>query len=202
MAEFFTADLHHNHEYVSNLRREKFGHDYTIEDLARFYQDTMKPGDRLYILGDLTSGRTEQGWLYVLDTLSKLSCQNGVETVVILGNHDQPHPSHRSGWKLLKWQLPMVYITTGAEIRIAGTRAILSHFPYNGDHEGSPDRHVRWRPQDDGLPIIHGHTHSTRMFSRSNKGTLQVCVSLEACDMRPVSKDYLTDLMRVELARG
>lgn len=36
---------------------------------------------------------------------------------------------------------------------------LLSHFPYEGDHDGREDRYQQWRLRDEGAWLINGHVH-------------------------------------------
>ncbi|WP_248948290.1 HNH endonuclease [Oerskovia enterophila] len=51
----------------------------------------------------------------------------------------------------------------------------------DGDTDGRPvDRHEQYRLRDLGLPLIHGHTHSTKFLTASERGSLQLHVGFDA----------------------
>ena len=56
---------------------------------------------------------------------------------------------------------------------------MVSHFPYSGDHS-EESRYDQWRLPDFGVPIIHGHTHSSEILSHSPNGTPQINIAWEA----------------------
>lgn len=85
-------------------------------------------------------------------------------------------------------------VSGSGTLKIAGTRAMLSHYPYTGD-PSEVDRHTQLRLRDEGAPIIHGHTHAHEVLSRSAQGTPQVCVSLDAWGLYPASKEELARLL-------
>lgn len=72
-----------------------------------------------------------------------------------------------------------------ARLRWNREPVLLSHFPYDGDHTRE-DRHREFRLKDHGMPLLHGHTHSSHKFSKSRFGTLQIHVGVDAWDFTPV----------------
>ena len=55
----------------------------------------------------------------------------------------------------------------------------LSHFPYDGDfHDG--DRYTEFRLEDKGVPLIHGHVHTTDQATVSKSGTPMFHVGWDA----------------------
>lgn len=194
MTDWFTADLHLGHEAVAKLRgTTNDEHTFMIwNNLIR----TTNRGDRLYVLGDLVSGFENPN--AELDRIADLSMtldDNGVQMHVITGNHDLVHPSRsKAGRYLFDYCNVVDSVANIGTLKIAGQRAVLSHYPYDGDHKAE-DRDIQWRARDLGAPIIHGHTHASEPVSWSRQGTLQICVSLDAWDMHPVSKDELARLI-------
>lgn len=61
-----------------------------------------------------------------------------------------------------------------------------SHYPYRGD-SGSVDRHISRRPVDNGVALIHGHTHS-RVVRASGD---QFHVGVDAFGFEPVPFDVI-----------
>ena len=78
-------------------------------------------------------------------------------------------------------------VHTSAKLHIGGRASLLSHFPYEGDTHGrTPDRETQWRLRDEGVPIIHGHTHSSARYSTTSRGTAQFHVGVDAWEFKPV----------------
>jgi calcineurin-like phosphoesterase family protein len=74
--------------------------------------------------------------------------------------------------------------------------AYYSHFPYTGDSQAE-SRYDKYRALDeDGTPIIHGHTHSSEKVSRTDKGTLQIHVGVDAWDFYPVHIDQIREIIK------
>lgn len=190
-----TADLHIGHEKVAQLRGfdSTTHHDYHVLDTIT---DTLQPGDRLWILGDLSGGRGEDE---ALDHLAALSDQAGAELHLIAGNHDSIHPMHRhSEERHEEFREVFASIDSLGTFRHNKAKVLLSHFPYQGDHR--EERYPEYRLRDLGTPLIHGHTHATEKVDRTAVGTLQICVSLDAWNLKPASKEHITKLINQEEA--
>ena len=162
MSVYFSSDLHLGHRKVAEER----GFDNPMEHDAAIYnclEDTLKTGDQLWILGDMTVGGTaaEQDALYQLRTGSLI---RGVELHLIAGNHDSCHPmanrnSHNRQRVFLE---TFTSVQLFARRKIGGQQVLLSHFPYRGDHTDE-DRGLQYRLPDRGEWILHGHTHSSQI---------------------------------------
>ena len=165
MTDFFTADIHMNHHTVERMRG--FGtpteHD---ERVLGNLEEALSPGDRLFILGDLSKGSGDPEDR-ALERLEELRQSTGAELHLVAGNHDSASP-HRSKWfQAAEAMSPTFASVSGSgTLKIAGTRAMLSHYPYTGD-PSEVDRHTQLRLRDEGAPIIHGHTHAHEVLSRS-----------------------------------
>ena len=72
----------------------------------------------------------------------------------------------------------------------------MSHFPYDGDHVEGGDRATQWRLHDEGVILLHGHTHSADRVSLSRAGTTQIHVGLDAWGLRPVALGQALALSR------
>lgn len=203
MTDWYTADLHLGHDKVAHLRgfNSTAEHDKTI--LNNLYQAIGGGDGRLWVLGDLSVGHKHEA--NALNALNMLAFRHmGAITLhLIAGNHDSVHPMSSQAHKVMdryvrsgdNYMPTFASVATMASIKIAGQRGILSHHPYDGDHTDH-DRFEQWRPRDLGATIIHGHTHSTEPVSRSQRGTLQINVGLDAWNMAPVNKDTLTALVQ------
>ena len=177
-ATWFTADTHLGHNFVASLR----GYDTSAahdDALARAWDRVVGDRDEVWHLGDVALG----GWR---DRLAWFADRPGTKHLV-LGNHDRAHPLNRSGHNYITdFEAVFSSVQTQAMIPIGGgIRAMLSHFPHEGDH--GADRFAEWRLRDCGVVLIHGHTHGCEKSSRTSAGTLQIHVGLDAWKMRLVS---------------
>lgn len=81
------------------------------------------------------------------------------------GNHDRVSPATQSNRAVERFR--PLYEAAGwtvlpevMEGTRGGYRLLASHYPYVGDSH-DVDRHAKHRPRwDDGVPLLHGHTHS------------------------------------------
>ena len=151
------SDPHLFHEFVSGLRG------FTAAEFNKlFIEDWLSkvmPKDQVWLCGDLTGGG------HILEALQLLSELPG-EKHLMIGNHDAVFPAHRDSH-------------LHASRSINGVRVMVSHFPYSGDHS-EESRYDQWRLPDFGVPIIHGHTHSSEILSHSPNGTPQINIAWEA----------------------
>lgn len=172
----FTSDLHLRDSKVSAIRGfdSVEEHDESVLDMWR---NSVSSKDIVYVLGDVTSGRTIEGERWMLDALRDLPGRKRL----VAGNHDSVHPmtraSRRDGWKQ-EWLEVFESVDSLSSIKIGGRKVMLSHFPYDGpegDHT-EVNRHVEWRPADCGLWLLHGHTHREEQKVHGR----QIHVGLEA----------------------
>jgi calcineurin-like phosphoesterase family protein len=55
-------------------------------------------------------------------------------------------------------------VQTVAQLRVAGRKVSLSHFPYGGDHSGT-DRFDEWRLRPSSTPLLCGHVHQAWVYN-------------------------------------
>lgn len=181
MTTWFTADTHFGHRLVSGLRGfdDIAEHDSTIRTN---WASTIGENDTVWVLGDLAF----DGWENRIELFGELPGHKHL----VLGNHDRAHPLHSNGYlHMHKFLKHFDTVQTVAQVATGAGRAMLSHFPYNGDH--GEERFDEWRLRDAGRPLVHGHTHSSERVSYSDAGTLQINVALEAWELRPVHVDEI-----------
>lgn len=222
---WYTSDLHIGHAKVIAERAEMAGittlppghpekahHENLWHNrvLAGNWDRLVDDEDVIWVLGDISSGKAADQnaalwWIANRPGRKRL----------ILGNHDGPHPKHRDAHK---WHLPYAsafeHVSTSARIRIPKPNghltALLSHYPYVGDHSVT-DRDTQWRLKDEGVVLLHGHTHSTEKVSHGRIGSVvdlsdglprvrafqstQIHVGVDAWDLRPVSLSEVAELV-------
>ena len=189
---YYTADLHLRHEKVAKIRgfNSTYEHD---EAVLKGLEEVAHSGNQIFILGDISGGKHESD---AIDQLVLATTSKNVDLHLIVGNHDSAHPMHRKYTKSRMWEVPSCLFSTTdtmGTFRHDKDKVMLSHFPYTGDR--GEDRYPEYRLNDTGKPIVHGHTHSSEKVSYSDKGSLQICVSLDAWDMKPVPKHELVKLI-------
>lgn len=180
---WLTADPHFGHRLVAELRGFDSieAHD---DAIIAGWQAVVRPGDQVWVLGDVVvSASSLDHGLAILRDLP------GVKDLVA-GNHDACHPMHRRA-HLTQGRYLEVFrsVQAFARRRLAGRDVLLSHFPYAGDHTN--ERYTQYRLRDEGLPLLHGHTHSTER----QRGR-EIHVGLDAWGFRPVALGQIESLIR------
>lgn len=187
MTIWFTSDLHLGHRFVSRLRgfADTAEHD---EVVLRNLQADVQPGDRLWMLGDLSVGdkNDEQHALdLIVDHLPE------VEKHLIAGNHDSCHPLHKSAFRRQPAFLEVFEsVQAYQKQRWQGREVWLCHFPRPGqDHDGMPSRFDELRLS---VPLlVHGHLHSATPQVAEG----QVDVGLDAWGLHPVRQEDVQQLL-------
>ncbi|QYF97093.1 hypothetical protein [Microbacterium sp. PAMC21962] len=178
--DFVTADTHFSHARISELADRPFA---TVnemnEELVRRWNDTVGADDVVLHLGDVALGPIEES--------IGLTAQLNGRRFLVPGNHDRVSPATQSKRAIERF-VPL-YEAAGWAILpevIEGTRhgyrLFASHYPYRGDSQDT-DRHTSHRPRwDDGIPLLHGHTHA---HDHGPDGH-QFHVGLDAHDYAPI----------------
>ena len=157
-----TSDLHFNHPFIAKLRGftkldindnvvgDADAHD---EVIIGNFNTGVRPGDITIIAGDFA-----MNWKGVERQLSRLRGR----LILVEGNHDIMSSIHKDGWKhRAAWTGPGKFEAVVAYMRRKTKNAeyLISHYPYTGDHSKA-DRHTQFRLRDEGMWLLHGHTHS------------------------------------------
>lgn len=178
MKVWFTSDQHYNHgnivKYCSRTiaaPQEQIAHwqrdnakvpqsaiDKMNEEMIRRFQERVKPGDRVYFLGDFSFAKKEQAADYAMSILSRLPGDH----FFVPGNHDSQEVIELPHWKEVS---PLM------DIRVDGQKVTLCHYMmkvWNKAHRGSLQ--------------LFGHSHGNMA------GTSQQCdVGVDAWDYYPVT---------------
>lgn len=166
------SDPHLFHLLVSGLRDFATPEDFN----AAFEEDwrsKVKMSDQVWLLGDLTGGG------HLDEAIKLIHSLPGIKHLII-GNHDHCFPEHRDSHRRISQYFDAFdSVQLHARRSINGTRVLVSHFPYSGDHS-IESRYDQWRLPDYGIPIVHGHTHSSDILSYSLSGTPQINIAWEA----------------------
>ncbi|SDH51275.1 metallophosphoesterase [Microbacterium sp. 77mftsu3.1] len=155
--------LSSDHHFGHRLVQEERGFP-TIQEmnetLVARHNALVKPTDVFIALGDLCMGD-------FADSLSYAARLNGIKFLVP-GNHDRVSeagrfkPDYREKFRARYEEAGFTMLPElGVTVTIGGVRFALSHYPYTGDHTDR-DRHTFFRPQDNGLHLLHGHIHGKR----------------------------------------
>lgn len=191
---FYTSDLHIGHKFVAGLRGfwdedevvelrdvvealpDSKAHD---EWLADIWDSTLKSGDQVYILGDISIN----GGQHALDWIG----QRPGTFHLIAGNHDPVGPWDRRSSKLMRhWLQTFETIQPYLRKKLNGQDFLLSHFPY-WPYDRHEARYEQYRLPNLGLPLLHGHTHSREQFEFPN----HLHVGVDAWEGRLVPQEFV-----------
>lgn len=207
MATYYVSDLHLKHEKTAWERGFNSSQEHDIVVLENI-ENTVSPGDELYILGDITYC-TNPDYDKILKELNDFfvkTFENKLDIHLISGNHDRFHPIFKDSNNYLNKVARMESFSTVSlfdqqyfNVRGEDVEALVSHFCYSGDDPNRYKRFRQYRMPDFGMPIIHGDTHHTSKISFSNNGSLQVCLCLDAWEMQLASKNQIEDIMDMYL---
>lgn len=191
MTAWYTSDLHLGHANIIKFCGRPWPNvDEMNEGIVSNWNELVDPNwDEVYVLGDLALGKLD-------DSLAIATRLNG-RKFLVPGNHDRCWSGHKkvssrdidryteAGFTILHSQ---VRHFMGAELQAV----LLCHFPYAGDSQ-ELDRYVDHRPKDEGLWLLHGHTHwATRTTSDHPR---QIHVGMDAWHYRPVHLDQILEII-------
>lgn len=157
---WFRSDEHFLHPNQS-ARRGFASVEEHDEFLIENHNSVVKPNDTVWFLGDLSMERKVAKIRHLIERM------NGIKNWTP-GNHDSTHSMKRGFLSEMKQSQGLFnFVGTHASFRAEGTTILLNHFPYNGDHT-EEDRFVQWRFPNNGLYLLHGHTHLTELHEAPN----------------------------------
>lgn len=204
-AVWLSSDTHFLHAMVAGLRGFATSEEHD-ETVIERWNKLVRPADFVWHLGDVGLGNEGK----VLEQAARL---NGRKHL-ITGNHDACWPGHRSARsRQRRWLEVFESVQAFAKIRLDGQTALLSHFPYEGDHTAE-ERHSQFRLRDEGEWLIHGHTHQDSQLGRSMRYLTimdpvtgapgvprplgrEVHVGLDAWNLRPAPEGDVISLIRL-----
>lgn len=195
MSVFFSSDHHFSHSNIIAFCDRPFD---DVEEmnwnLVEKWNETVKPQDIVYYLGDFAMGRLPAS----LEIGKQL---NGIK-ILIPGNHDACFQGNRHQKLWAKHYIETAgfsAILPSASIVLGPYTADLCHFPYTGDSRdlrGKPDRWSIYRPNPHPTKVLlHGHVHQNWLYS--NRG---INVGVDVWDLCPVSLDILVETFHKHLS--
>lgn len=178
MYDFYTSDLHINHQNIITYCSRPF---HNIKDqeekLVRNFNSVVSPDNSTLFLGDMwfRKGHTLPGYM---------NKYNGTK-VLLRGNHD----SKWTDQQLLDIGFSEV-IESHFTGEIDGHKVRFSHYPYAKATEDRRYEHLR-PPKENYMErtLIHGHTHEPDRITKYNT----IHVGVDAWNYFPVSKQQLVE---------
>lgn len=166
------SDTHFNHANILNFKdsngRPTRDFD-TVEEMnermIKNWNSVVKPGDKVYHLGDVLFGENKEDWMN-----KNFPRLNGQKRLIV-GNHDNIKFHAAGGWwgKIELWRM------------FSEFGLLLTHVPV---HNSTLGESHRW---GEGKMInVHGHIHQNPSPTPDHK-----CVSVEQINYTPVSLEEL-----------
>lgn len=198
MKVWFTSDLHFGHENVIKYCNRPYScSDSMDKSLVSGWNSRVSPGDTVYCVGDFSLSTKP---------VELITPSLNGKKVLVLGNHDFPHPAHqkskkpeaRTVWEEKYRQWGWSEVLLSSDIDLVGRKARLCHLPYKGaypsdSYKTSIPRYEDHRPEDDGTLLICGHVHEKWKHRFTDKGTLMVNVGVDVWGMLPVLQEELCE---------
>lgn len=206
---FYTSDPHIGHGLVArergfvfadrdpvfDSRTETYRYEPDTEShdafLADMWDSSVRPEDTVFVLGDISISGKESA-------LQWFDARPGT-LHLIAGNHDPVHPAHRDSFKVQpRWLQTFASVQPFLRRKLEGHYFLLSHFPYAGtgaEGHGVEDRYLQYRLIDEGMALLHGHTHGEEQVHFSDAGTPQLHVGLDAWGYNLVSTDTVAGFL-------
>jgi calcineurin-like phosphoesterase family protein len=194
MTQFFTSDLHLGHARILELGSGRpFAnieeHNITI---VNNWNEMVSTNDTVFLLGDIVMGEFEKN-------IKLIGLLNG-EKLMVAGNHDRIFSGTNSKPRIER-HLPL-YEAVGLTVLPENTsiilntswgeqKVLLSHFPYTGDSHSEVDRFANHRFVSEGLPLVHGHTHSNSKLFEGN--ALEFHVGVDSHEFKPVHEGQVLE---------
>jgi calcineurin-like phosphoesterase family protein len=186
-AVWYTSDTHFMHKMLATDIRGFSGIEEHDEALIANWNKQVRVEDIVYHLGDFSLKKPDD----IRPIFQRL---NGT-IHLISGNHDYCFSGNRDGYKYIKTYIDMGFASVQSYMRkrLNGIQFLMCHFPYAGDH--GTDRYTQYRLRNEGLPIVHGHTHSDERISVAGVEVPQIHVGMDAWSLRLVHQEELLGLL-------
>jgi calcineurin-like phosphoesterase family protein len=175
---WFTSDIHFGHKRILELtdRGKRWSHVEDMdEDLIRTFNELVRPGDRVYHLGDFSFASNER--------TKKIKRRLMGEWHWVLGNHD--NSKDRDLYAMFQW------VGDYRRVKLDAQAIVLFHYPI-----------MSWHGMHKGAWHLHGHCHGNLTEACRACGTpfkalrLDVGIDNHPYDFRPFSYEEVRQHMR------
>lgn len=210
----FTSDSHINHELVAVERMLRYVNvtrayqglealsraDLSPEQITEMVEDHSRilaenwdrvvgSDDTVYVLGDIAMNPRKGAFEWFRARPGR--------KILIAGNHDEVAGFHSKGLterQKPEWADIFFAISDFAFLKFGKQRVALSHYPYDGEGgRDMEDRMTEVRLRDEGIPLLHGHTHGRHQAHASKNGTPMFHVGPDAWDMELVPESAIVE---------
>lgn len=178
MARFYTSDLHLGHQNIIDYA----GRPFTTADgqsdidmmrlvLAERWDAVVKPGDQVYVLGDIS---------FKTDEIESFIKNRPGQKFWVFGNHDPRDNKFRK-----RMVSDGIFVKTGDIINSKlddGTLVVCCHYPI-----------LRWQNARYGSIHLHGHCHGQLKYPFTGR---IIDVGVDAWDFTPVSEQQIKEKIK------
>jgi len=192
--KYFVSDTHFNHNNIIKYCDRPFD---SVEEmnevLIKNWNSVVSEGDIVYFLGDFSMS---------LGAVEELTKRLNGHKKLITGNHDSCFSGHRMSRKVDKaLEVKQKYYTAGwrsidsvTTTSVCGVEVNLNHFPYKKikDSDRHDKRYDKYRIEDNGLWLLHGHVHSS---SQTMLDKRMIDVGVDCNNYTPVSEDRIKEII-------
>lgn len=188
---YFTSDHHFDHfNVIKYCSRPYTTREEMNADLITRWNNRVQPEDTVYYLGDFS--------LSLASALSIPAQLNG-KKILVSGNHDYTHPSHRKyrqGINIEKYlQNGWDEVCLEKTITLGDYEILLNHLPYSADEYGY--KLDKFRPKSDKI-LLCGHVHEK--WRTRTEPRLMINVGVDVWDYTPVSEEEVLGEVRKVLS--
>lgn len=134
------------------------------EYIYKMWDDTVKRGDHVYLLGDVFLGGRDGAWKCVQRLKRK-----GVNIHLIVGNHDRNIPKFNNQFASIDYIKTVTFKKTVFPFLDEDFRVCLCHYPM-----------ISWPDKCRGAALIYGHIHSNYPFLDEETDDLMVNAGFDA----------------------
>ena len=157
--------------------------------IAKNWDKVVSENDTVYVQGDIAINPRKGAFEWLRERPGR--------KVLIAGNHDAVAGFHSKAineQQKPEWAETFVAIRDFAFLKINGHRVALSHYPYDGEGDREmEDRLTEVRLRDEGIPLLHGHTHAHHQAHTSAAGTPMFHVGLDAWNLNLVPETTIAE---------
>lgn len=134
------------------------------EYIYKMWDDTLKRGDHVYLLGDVFLGGRDGAWKCVQRLKRK-----GANIHLIVGNHDRNIPKFNNQFASIDYIKTVTFKKTVFPFLDEDFRVCLCHYPM-----------ISWPDKCRGAALIYGHIHSNYPFLDEETDDLMVNAGFDA----------------------
>ena len=134
------------------------------EYIYKMWDDTVKRGDHVYLLGDVFLGERIGAWKCIQRLKKK-----GANIHLIVGNHDKNIPKFNNQFASIDYIKTVTFKKTVFPFLDEDFRVCLCHYPM-----------VSWPDKCRGAALIYGHVHSNYPFLDEETDDLMVNAGFDA----------------------